>query len=253
MVQYDTSPVRVFLSRDGPSQDETADAARVDTLRHLAAHDISRWALTGGLAIELHILARGGPSIPRPLHDIDFITDSFDAIPEALGSQLLLRHVHPNDPPGKTLFQAVDPTTGVRLDVFRAYGGVLARSVPVTMAGHTLRMVSLDDLLARHLRLTWDLVEGKPVAPKYARDFLRLLDYATDEIEPIWRDHRKSHGLDDFTETARQVRQVIASRSDLLVAPTYSTDVHEVCERCQGTEAFALADRHQILAILGYC
>ena len=114
-------------------------------------------------------------------------------------------------------------------------------------------MVSLDDLLARHLRLTWDLAEGKSVAPKYARDFLRLVDHATDEIEPIWRDHRKSHCLDDFAETASQMRRVIASRSDLLVAPTYSTDVHEVCERCRGTEPFALADPQQILGILGYC
>jgi hypothetical protein len=231
------------------------DATRVErTFRNLAASDISRWVLTGGIAIELHILQRGGPSVLRPVHDIDFITDSFASIPESLGTQFLVCHVHPNDPPGKNLFQAVDPVTEVRIDVFRAYGAELERTVPVTIAGFACRMVSLQDLLARHARLTWDLVEGKPVAPKYARDFLRLLDHVEPgDIEAIWPDHRKSHHLDGFAETARQLRRVIASRSDLLVAPTYSTDVHEVCARCHGAEVFPLADRRQVLALLGYC
>jgi hypothetical protein len=232
-----------------------ADSARVvRTFRNLAVHDISRWVLTGGVAIELHILRLGGQPVIRPFHDIDFLTEFFASIPESLGAALLLCHVHPNDLPGKNLFQAVDPETEVRIDVFRAYGSELERTLPVTISGFALKMVSLQDLVARHARLNWDLMESKPVAPKYARDFLRLLKYVeTDEIESIWREHRKPHCLDSFAETARQLRRVIASRSDLLIPPTYSTDVNEVCKRCQRAEPFPLTDRHQILSILGYC
>ncbi len=231
------------------------DSARVnDTFRNLAVHDISRWVLAGGVAIELHTLRRGGPPAIRPLHDIDFVIESFASIPEALGAELLLCHVHPNDPPGKNLFQAVDPETEVRIDVFRAYGSELERTVPVTIAGFAFKMLSLLDIVARHARLNWDLMENKPVAPKYARDFLRLLEYVeAEEIEPIWREHRKPHCIESFAETVRLLRLVIASRSNLLIHPTYSSDVNEVCKRCRGAEAFPLTDRHQILSILGYC
>jgi hypothetical protein len=81
-----------------------SDSARVArSLRMLAAHDISGWALTGGIAMELHVLRCGGEPVVRPLHDIDFLVSSFESIPETLGRELLLRHVHPDDPPGKNM------------------------------------------------------------------------------------------------------------------------------------------------------
>jgi len=231
------------------------DCARVaGTLCRLANHDISRWALTGGIAIELHILDRGGESRLRPLHDIDFVAASFACIPETLGSRLLLRHIHPLDPPGKTMLQAVDPETEVRVDVFRAYGLEMNRTLPIEIAKLPFRMVSLQDLVARHARLNWDLLEGKPIAPKYAQDFLRMLELVTvGEIEPIWREHRKPQSPASFEETAHKLRQVIASRQDLLIAPTYSTNVDEICQRCQRTDRFPLTDARQVLSILGYC
>jgi hypothetical protein len=97
------------------------------TFRKLFCHDLSRWALMGGFAIESHIKRCGGGGAIRPLHDIDFIVSSFDCIPASLAEDFLLRHVHPNDRPGKTLLQCVDPETAVRVDVFRAYGGVMNR------------------------------------------------------------------------------------------------------------------------------
>lgn len=232
-----------------------ADASRLErTVRRLFLHDTSKWALTGGVAIELHILGRGGESRLRPLHDIDFVTGSFDHIPKSLGDELLLRHVHPYDPPAKTLLQGVDPKTHVRVDVFRAYGFEMDRLAPIELAGVPFRIVSLEDIVARHARLNWDLMEGKRVAPKYARDFLRLLEHvATDEVEDIWREHRKPRSPESFAVTVEELRRVIALRHDLLVASTYSTDVEEVCQRCHDTTAFHLADAHQILSILGYC
>lgn len=125
-----------------------ADSARVArTLLTLARHDISRWALTGGVAIELHILRLGGKPIIRRLH-FDFVAASFDSIPEAIGSELLLRHVHPHDPPGNIMLLGVGPETGVRMDVFRAYGGEMERTSPIKIATFALRTVSLEDLVA---------------------------------------------------------------------------------------------------------
>jgi hypothetical protein len=126
--------------------------------------------------------------------------------------------------------------------------------LPREIATLSFPIVSLQDLVARHARLNWDVMEGKPIAPKYAQDFLRLLEFVTpEEIEPIWREHRKPQSPVTFAETARLLRPTIASRPDLLVPPMYSTNVDEVCPRCQGTNAFPLADPRHVLSILGYC
>jgi hypothetical protein len=225
-----------------------------ETLRRLAAHDVSRWAVTGGVAIEMHIARSGGSPITRALHDIDFIAPSFEAIPQGLAQELLLRHVHPEDPPGKNMLQGVHPETAVRVDVFRAYGREIERLNPVTIAGLPFHVVSLQDLVARHTRLNWDLVAGRPVAPKYVRDFLRMIDFVTtEEVQAIWLEHRKSESPENFAEAARRVRREIQTRPDLLVDPVYSTDVTEVCTRCRVVERFPLAQASRILSILGYC
>jgi hypothetical protein len=231
------------------------DAGRAErTLQKLARHDLSGWALTGGLAIEMHILSLGGEPICRPLHDVDFIADGFEAIPVGIAAELMLRHVHPHDPPAKTMLQGVDPETAVRVDVFRGYGSVMERVVPAKVAGVAFPMVSFRDLVARHARLTWDLVEGRPVAPKYTRDFLRMVNLvSTAEIQSIWLEHRKPQSPPDFEQAVSRLREEIEMRSDLLVAPAYSTNVEEICRRCEHAPGFPLADAGKILAILGYC
>lgn len=126
---------------------DAADSVRAArTLQMLSTHDISQWALTGGAAIELHVQRRGGPSLTRPVHDIDFVAASFAAIPHSLGSALLFRHVHPYDPPAKTILQGVDPETEVRVDVFRACGSELERLWLAEVGPVSLRIVSLQDL-----------------------------------------------------------------------------------------------------------
>jgi hypothetical protein len=111
-------------------------------------HDVSCWALTGGFAIEAHIKRCGGETAIRPLHEVDFIVDWFDCIPEGVAGDFLLRHVHPHDPGGKTLLQCVDPETGVRVDVFRAYGSVMKRVTAIDLADRHFRMISMADLTA---------------------------------------------------------------------------------------------------------
>ncbi|MGA3125136.1 MAG: hypothetical protein ABSD13_00350 [Candidatus Korobacteraceae bacterium] len=234
---------------------DASDAARAErTLHKLALHDISGWALTGGVAIELQIFLRAGALATRPLHDIDFIADSFASIPQSMADSLLLRHVHPDDSPGKTMLQAVDPESRVRVDLFRAYGGEMERASRLSLGALALRVVSIEDLVARHARLNWDVLEGKPVAPKYAHDFRRLLALVeADEIEEVWQEHRKPHFPASFAEAVSQLRSVTASRPELLVASTYSTDVLAVCPRCKGAHGFPLAEPSLVLSLLGYC
>jgi hypothetical protein len=236
------------------------DAARAaNTLRDLVRHDLSRLALTGGFAIELQIQARGGQNHLRPLHDIDFLVDSFDDIPPSLGAALLLRHIHPHDPPAKTLLQGIDPSTSVRVDIFRACGRTMDRAEPATLEGIPLSIVAFDDLLSRHARLCWDLIDGRPLAPKHARDFLRLLDLvpahhiASAQSDNLWQEHRKPHFAASFAEASDKLRCAIEARPDLLIPPNYSTDIHEVCPRCQASQSFPLTPPAQILAHLGYC
>ncbi len=228
------------------ASDDAGRASR--TLRLLAEHDISEWALTGGTAIELYLHG------VRPLHDLDFVAARFDCMPSGLGKAILIRHAHPHDPPAKTMLQAVDPATSVRVDVFRAYGAEMERARAFSWSGIALRVVAFEDLVARHARLCCGLLRGDVLAPKFARDFLRMADVAQPEsIESVWREHRKAGDPENFAETVSLLRVAIATRKDLLVQPVYSTDVDEVCVRCESTASFPLADARQVFALLGYC
>jgi hypothetical protein len=231
------------------------DASRAQsTLRRLARHDISRWALTGGFAIEIKLRRRGVEPYVRALNDIDFIADSFDSIPDSLAEDFLFRHVHPLDPPGKTMLQCVDPDAAVRIDVFRANGATMSRTSRLDFQGGTIRLISLEDLLARTARLALDLAEGVSVPAKHARDFLRLIKLMNPpEVEKAWQDHRRSQHPVSFAETSRQLQDLIPASQNLLTTPDYSKDATELCGRCAPTAAFRLADPKVLLCLLGYC
>jgi len=128
---------------------------------------------------------------PGHCTDIDFMTSSFDAIPASLGQQLLLRHVHPHDPPGRTCFKALTRNRKFESMFPRIRlgdGASRARDHCRSQASNGLAR----DLLARHARLNCDLMEGNLVAPKFARDFLRMIDLVTpDALESICKEHRK--------------------------------------------------------------
>jgi len=234
--------------------DKDAACRLTRTLARLTKHDVSKWALTGGTAIEVHMRQMGAPSFVRPLHDLDFIAEKFDCLPISLGDLLIFRHVHPHDPPAKTMLQAVDPDTAVRVDVFRAYGSEMERVRTIELANFVFQIVAFDDLVARHTRLCCDLSRGQKVAPKYARDLLRMLDFANHRrIENVWQEHRKPNDPNSFRDAAAAVRKAIMARNDLLTPPVYSTDVDEVCPRCDCTTAFPLGDATRVLGLLGYC
>jgi hypothetical protein len=202
-----------FLSAD--------DAQRAQrTFATLCRHSIAPLVLTGGFAIELHRLRAGFAAQQRPLNDIDFLVDRFDQIPTTLSKDLLLRHVHPHDPPARTLLQAVDPETAIRVDIFRAYGNMVARAVRVELSGANLRMISLDDLAARTARLCMDLAQDTLTPAKHTRDFLRLLPMIdVRDLEPIWREHRKPGHPASFAEAAARLTELNVAREDLQIVP----------------------------------
>ncbi|MBO0859514.1 MAG: hypothetical protein J2P21_13730, partial [Chloracidobacterium sp.] len=231
-----------------------ADANRVVcTLRKLGRHCAQRWVLTGGLAVEVHLLQRGRKASIRKLGDIDFITETFDGIPESLADDFMFRHIHPFDPPDKTLLQAVDVESALRIDVFRAYGAILNRSSELIFPTGVVRIISLEDLIARLARLALNLAAQIETPAKHALDFLRLMELVDPKaVEAAWRDHRKPAHPATFRETSGLLHEVIATRSDLLITPDYSKDTTTVCSRCVNTGRFRLADPSAILAVLGY-
>lgn len=224
------------------------------TFRKLARHDIGAWALTGGFAIEIHRLRLERDPSPRTLNDLDFIADAFDCIPASLNDDFLFRHVHPLDPPGKTMAQFADPESAVRVDIFRAYGAAMSRTSRMKIPGGTIQLISLEDLIARSARLALDVAAGVPVPSKHASDFLRLVELVDPAaVEAAWRDHRKPAHPTTFAEANRLLRDLIPRRRNLLVTVEYSKDRERVCPRCTPTVAFRLADPKLVRSLLGYC
>jgi hypothetical protein len=113
-------------------------------------------------------------------------------LPETLAQDFLFRRVHPLDPPNKTILQAIDVESGLRVDVFRSRSEIISRSVSVNLWSHTLRLISLEDLLARSAGLALDVRNGVPTPRKYATDFLRSVKLAdASAMEIAWQDHRR--------------------------------------------------------------
>jgi len=231
------------------------DSARARrTLAMIRRHTTSPFVLTGGLAIEAHLACRGIPVRLRRLNDVDFLVDSFEQIPPSLATELIFRHVHPCDPPGKTLLQCVHPETGVRVDIFRAYGGTTARAVPIGIHGANWRLISIEDLTARSARLCSDLASGATMPAKHTQDFLRLLPHANSaRIQSVWIEHRKPNHPELFADAANKLVDLIVARSELQIDPVYSQDLNASCARCHSGGAFVLADARQVHSLLGYC
>jgi hypothetical protein len=232
-----------------------ADAERaLGTLLKLAGHNISGWALGGGLAVEVHCLRNGYPPWIRPLNDLDFVAEAFACVPHTLAHDFLFRHVHPLDPPGKTMVQFVDADTAVRIDLFRAYGAIMSRTLAAELPSVPIQLISQEDTVARAARLVLDLVEGLPVPSKHANDYLRLVQFVQpSDVEPAWQDHRRPTHPTTFRETKTVLNDLIPTHLDLLTTPEYSKNTAEVCARCVPNTPFPLADASLVLSLLGYC
>jgi hypothetical protein len=230
------------------------DAQAERVLLKLARHDIRPWALTSGLAFEIHSQRLGLDRFERPLNDLDFTTNLFDCIPETLSQDFLFCHIHPFTPPGKTLLQFIDRDAALRIDIFRACGETMQRAIHIDLTFGTMQIVSLEDLVTRAAGLLFDLANGVPVPSKHARDYIRFVEFAsTGEMEVVWRDHKKATHPMTFREAKDALHELIPAKAGLLIKPQYSQDPNEVCPRCEPTRAFQLADPKDVLSLLGYC
>ena len=232
-----------------------SDARRLLTsLQRIRRHVTDEWALTGGLAASIHHDRSRSSTVIRSLNDIDFVVPRFDCIPRSIASEFLCRHIHPLDPPGKTVAQFVDAENKLRIDVFRTTESVLSRTIEVTGAFGTLRLVSAEDLSARLARILLQLGNGVPAPPKHAEDFCHLMETIDlRAMQPIWCEHRRPNQPESFEEARELTMRLVTTHQHLLVVPRYSTDTDERCDRCVCTTSFPLADAGDVLSILGYC
>ena len=231
-----------------------ADADRASqAFRKLQRHDIRTWVLTGGFAVEIHRLRLGCEPSIRVLNDLDFVVASFDCIAETLACDFLCRHVHPFDPPGKMLAQFIDADNRLRIDIFRAHGAMLSRTVRVQLPFGIIQVISPEDLTARLARIVLQITQGIPVASKYAHDLVRLLEvFNPAQVEPAWLDHRRPKYSINFQHACHLVFELIKVRQ-LLVNSEYSTRTDEECVRCVPRGHFQLVDPEKMVSIMGYC
>lgn len=232
-----------------------ADVRRVGAcLAMLRRCEVTGWALTGSVAIDLRLIEKGNQVRRRALNDLDFATPSFDTVPNTLGTVFLFRHLHPFDPPNKVIAQFVSSELALRVDVFRTHPEVMNRARSVQTEFGAIHTLSLADLIARAARLALPLADRQPVLSKHARDFLRLAKVANfEDVEHAWPEHRRMGDPESFQETATLLQQVVSQSSDLLVSPTYSQKVSGLCSRCAPVDGLELANPEAILSILGYC
>jgi hypothetical protein len=237
--------LELFLSQKDQSRCELV-------LERVTRHETDYWILTGGLAIEIQLIRRGARPARRTLNDIDFVTSSFTLLPPSLKSDFLFRHVHPDDPPGKTVLQAVDPQEALRIDVFNDGGVALPRAEKVELSGSQVSIISVEDLYARAARLSLSIVHGEAIA-KHAEDFYRLSKLATvKSVECVWQFHRRPDQPSTFREACDLLHYLLPLHQKNLITPKYSNDGTEVCKRCKPTVHFPLADPKTIHSILGY-
>jgi len=209
-------------------------------------------ALTGGLAIEAQLARHSRPTARRPLKDLDVVVERFESLPPSLGARFLMNHVHPHAAAGKTLVQLVDREHALRVDLFRAFGATLSRAVTLDSEAGPLRVVSLEDLVARTTAHAARVLDGRPLEAKHARSFARLQGLGdARRLEESWRDHSQDvRGA--LSDVACACAQMLAARPDLIVQEGRYDRVRS-CDRCENHGAFRVAPAEDIVAILGYC
>lgn len=229
------------------------DARRArEVVAAILAHGL-RCALTGGLAVEAQLRVHGRSVEQRGLNDIDFVVEDFASIPGSLAASFLQHHVHPDAIDGRTLMQLVDEPRAIRIDLFHALGSTLSRSVTLDDETGELKVLSVEDLVARATALVCGrLRRGQSVDVKHATAFTRLLGLdRREQLEAAWNDHRQQvPGTLDAA--SREVACLLDAHPELIAVEEYYRDVSP-CERCREHGPFQPAAPSRIIEILGYC
>lgn len=204
-------------------------ASLCESLGRLHSHaDASRIALTGGVAIGLHLgIELGRRASGVEAEDIDLVAAGPDVVRASVTRDFLVSHFHlPQQGYAKFMIQLVDPVTRLRIDIFPDSLDALPRSV--TVAAIPFPVLDAADILHHKLATLAKSSPANPDEPKHYDDVVQL--------------------------SARLGRPVPAVPTAHLRAGEYSRDVDAVCARCTTSQRpeFPLADKREILAILGY-
>ena len=189
-------------------------------LPHLDADNV---AITGGIAVELHLRAAGKPPLRDHLADVDLVVRRMDAVAVSVSRDLLISHDHLVQPSVRNaIVQLVDPVSRLRVDIFHDRAGMVSDARRHCVAGTELLVVSAASLLAYKLQML-----TKPVDPKHWRDAVALSEVCG---------------------------AVPPARPTEMVADVYSTDVTLVCERCELSRSpdFPIARKSEIFEVIGY-
>jgi len=202
-----------------------------DCLQRLIPHvNIARIALTGGVAIGVHVDSeRGDRTRADAAEDIDFLVDSVDAVRETVTHEFLVSHFHlPQPGYPKFLLQLVDPATRLRLDFFPDTLHALSRAPVNSVAGVRLHVVSALDILTHKLALLSGASVESPTDEKHYADAKQLSTACGLDLPALPHAH--------------------------LARTSYSRDVDKTCSRCHVSQdrRFPLASKHTIFGILGY-
>jgi len=202
-----------------------------ECFRQLVPHlDTARVALTGGVAVGLHLGVPRREGMRRiTVVDIDFVAEDADVVRRTVTTDFLVSHFH-RPQPGypKFLIQLVDPATRLRLDFFPDSLHALRRAPVVDVSGVPLRVLEAQDILEHKLTLLAGASAASPVEEKHYADATRLGTFCGREVPLVPTAH--------------------------LCTTVYSQDTDAVCRRCEASRCadFPLAPKRAILDLLGY-
>jgi hypothetical protein len=194
-------------------------------LPHVDCHEV---ALTGSIAIELHLVAAGLPTLGRAAGDVDFVATRLTAVAPTIGRDFLISHFHvPRSGYPKFIVQLVDPVSRLRIDVFADLMGAVPNAKRIAVAGHHLLVLDARSILGHKLKILQSASAAQPVDDKHMRDACLLGAMLGEDIEAIPTAH-------------------------------FTTEVHgrdlSACPRCEASlnANFPIASKQQVLDILGY-
>lgn len=242
----------LFLSEIFPTQDESLRC--LHALTKFVRQTGEPFLVTGGLAIQWHLLRHGVHIERRPFNDIDIVISDPSRLPLSLTQQFLVAHYHPSRRRGKILMQLADEESRSRIDLLTPYSlSITARAQPVVIAGKNCGIVAAEDLTARLLCILCQVVDGKLVDPKYYESFKRLASITDMEcVATIWREYKDEWHPEDAFAALTKVHEGVATNSHLLQPDVYSQAITEGCQWCHSSAALPLAPAAKIHEIWGY-
>jgi hypothetical protein len=195
-------------------------------LPHVRASDV---AITGGVAIEHGLAARGCAGVRTAIADLDLVASRLDAVAPTVVNAFLVSHYHVVQPGvPKFMVQLVDPESRIRVDVFPDLVGSLTRAALAAIGAHHVNVLTLEDVFEHKLLTLSKASAAKPIDPKHAADAELLGVLLRRSVPPL--------------------------PADALVKDGYGGGADLDCRRCalSADPRFPLAPKKRVFDLLGW-